>query len=385
MRICFLNQIGRGLIWNKVLRPAQNHLSEPVIEQEEPVSADANKKNPFPLSEARAIVRDLNTPNPWIYWSDFFFHVTLGWAAFIIALEAPAGTIPGAAAFVISAVALYRAVIFTHELAHLKKGTFKIFRLAWNITCGFPLMVPSFLYHGVHNDHHARDIYGTVLDGEYLPFASQKPINIITYLLLIFVLPIVFAGRFLILAPLSWLNGTLARLVWERGSSLTIDLAYCRPAFSKRDDRTWHLQEVFSFLYAWTAAALVATGVWPIKLLALWYGVTLLIFFLNSLRTLAAHSYRNPGDQIMSVAEQYLDSVDVPGNNFLTPLWAPVGLRYHATHHLFPNMPYHALGKAHRRLVGGLTDNTLYLQSGRSSLWDALRRLWREAALATSD
>jgi fatty acid desaturase len=81
----------------------------------------------------------------------------------------------------------------------------------------------------------------------------------------------------------------------------------------------------------------------------------------------------------MDFAEQYLDSVNVPGHPLLTTLWAPVGLRYHATHHLFPALPYHALGPAHRRLATELPDPTLYLQTTRNSLWDALRRLWLEA------
>ena len=103
---------------------------------------------------------------------------------------------------------------------------------------------------------------------------------------------------------------------------------------------------------------------------------------MNSLRTHAAHAYRNPDDHAMSVVEQYLDSVDVPGNLFLTALWAPVGLRYHATHHLFPNLPYHNLGKARRRLVRDLGDNSQYLMTTRNSLWDALRRIWNEAKVA---
>ena len=71
--------------------------------------------------------------------------------------------------------------------------------------------------------------------------------------------------------------------------------------------------------------------------------------------------------------------MNIPGNALITPLWAPVGLRYHATHHLFPSLPYHALGKAHRRLAANLSDSALYLQTTRSSLWDALRRLWHES------
>jgi fatty acid desaturase len=107
------------------------------------------------------------------------------------------------------------------------------------------------------------------------------------------------------------------------------------------------------------------------------------IFFLNSLRTLAAHAYRNPGEHRMEFAEQYLDSINIPGNLFITGLWAPVGLRYHATHHLFMSMPYHNLGKAQRRLVNGLTDNTLYLKTLRTGLWNALHQIWSEASSAT--
>lgn len=338
----------------------------------------------FPLKEARALVRDLHKPNPWIYWVDFLFHITLGWGAFIIALQVPAFSVAGIVAYVIAALALYRSVIFTHELAHLKKGTFRAFRFAWNLLCGFPLMAPSFMYHGVHNDHHARDVYGTTDDGEYLPFGAQKPYKIITYLLLIFILPVFFAVRFLLLAPLSWLIPPLRRFVWRHASSLTIDLAYRRPEFSARDDATGWLQEGMTTLYAWTVFLAVATGAVSFNIVILWYMVVLLIFLLNSLRTLAAHAYRNPGDAHMTVPEQFLDSVDVPGNWFLTSLWAPVGLRYHATHHLFPGMPYHATGEAYRRLVTMLRDNRPYLKATRKSLWHALVTLWRDAKAASA-
>ena len=134
---------------------------------------------------------------------------------------------------------------------------------------------------------------------------------------------------------------------------------------------------------SWRLIAMVALGILPAAVLALWYLVAAFIFLLNSLRTLAAHAYRNPGDRPMDVPGQCLDSVNVPGNRFLTPLWAPVGLRYHATHHLFPALPYHALGTAHRRLERDLSGRSAYLETSRSSLFGALRRLWREADLAS--
>src|SRR5574340_936101 len=82
----------------------------------------------FPLREAHKLVRDLMTPNPWIYWLDFLFHISLGWAAFAVILLAPMLSAWQIAALVVATFAFYRAAIFVHELAHLKKGTFKLFR-----------------------------------------------------------------------------------------------------------------------------------------------------------------------------------------------------------------------------------------------------------------
>lgn len=336
----------------------------------------------FPLREAHELVRDLMVPKPWIYWLDFLFHAGLGWAAFVAAVRAPLFSLVQIAAYAVAALALYRAVIFIHELAHLQRGTFVAFRWVWNLVCGIPLQVPSFMYDGVHNDHHKRDLYGTGEDGEYIPFARHRPVGMIGYVLLSLVLPLIFVARFLLLAPLSFLIPPLRGWVWERASSLAIDLGYRRPKDAIRNDKHWRLQEFAAFVFAAGVTGLVVVGVLPVRVLVLWYAVAVLMFFLNSLRTLAAHAYRNPPERRMDTAGQYLDSVNVPGNLFLTALWAPTGLRYHATHHLFMNLPYHNLGKAHRRLAAGLSDKTLYLQTVRTSLWDALRRIWREAAAA---
>ncbi len=337
----------------------------------------------FPLQEARGLVRDLMAPKQWIYWVDFLFHISLGWAAFATALLAPPLSVLQLGAYVVAGLALYRAVLFIHELAHRKRGTFKAFRLLWNLICGIPLQVPSFTYDGVHNDHHKRDLYGTLDDGEYIPFAIQKPLGMIGYVLLSFILPLLFVGRFLVLVPLSYLFEPVRKFAWARASSLTIDLAYVRSADATRGVENWKAQEFGAFLFSFTVVACTVAGILTYKAIVLWYAVAVLIFFMNSLRTLAAHAYRNPDDHPMSVGEQYLDSVDVPGNMFTTALWAPVGLRYHATHHLFPSMPYHNLGKARRTLVRELSDNTLCLTTERNSLWDALRRIWSEAKVAT--
>lgn len=337
----------------------------------------------FPLREAHHLVRDLMTPNPWIYWIDFMFHILLGWAAFFTALLSPLFSIWQLAGYVIAVLALYRSAIFVHELAHLKKGTFNKFRLVWNLICGIPLMIPSFTYDGVHNDHHKPDVYGTSKDGEYLPFATRRPVEMVVYVLLSFLIPALLVVRFLLLTPLSYLIPPLRKIVWERASSLTIDPNYRRAENTIRNDLNWRQQEMASCLFAAVIIALVALEVLPYSFIVLWYLITVTIFILNSLRTLAAHAYRNPGEHKMTLAEQYLDSINIPGNFLITPLWAPVGLRYHATHHLFMSMPYHNLGKAQRRLVNGLTDNSQYIKTIRSGLWDALKRIWHESSTTT--
>ena len=50
--------------------------------------------------------------------------------------------------------------------------------------------------------------------------------------------------------------------------------------------------------------------------------------------------------------------------------------------HRVLDVPYHALGGAHRRLTEGLPDNSLYLRTSEGSLWDALRALWTDARLS---
>ena len=100
--------------------------------------------------------------------------------------------------------------------------------------------------------------------------------------------------------------------------------------------------------------------------------------FLNGLRTLAAHRYREPGGRL-TITEQLLDSVNHTGRPVLTELWAPVGLRFHALHHLFPGIPYHNLPAAHARIMRLLPPGSPYHRTEGRGLIATLRDLWRAA------
>ena len=101
---------------------------------------------------------------------------------------------------------------------------------------------------------------------------------------------------------------------------------------------------------------------------------------LNQIRTLVAHLWENEGEA-MTVTGQYLDSVNVPPPAALAPLWAPVGLRYHALHHLLPSMPYHSLAEAHRRIVAHLGTASTYEKGNYSGLLPLVGRLARSTMM----
>ncbi len=78
----------------------------------------------------------------------------------------------------------------------------------------------------------------------------------------------------------------------------------------------------------------------------------------------------------MTVTAQYLDTVNVPPPGYLPALWAPVGLRYHALHHLVPSVPYHALGEVHRRLTAALGVDSPYHKGSYDGLPGLVTRLY---------
>jgi fatty acid desaturase len=104
------------------------------------------------------------------------------------------------------------------------------------------------------------------------------------------------------------------------------------------------------------------------------------VALLNQIRTLVAHLWVNDGEA-MTVTGQYLDSVNVPPPALLSPLWAPVGLRYHALHHLLPSVPYHSLGEAHRRLLTRLGTGSTYNQANYPGLVPLVVRLARSTMM----
>ena len=330
------------------------------------------------LKAAATLTRDLNRPDAKIFWFDLIASVLVGYGALIGAMFT-AAVAPKAALLAVAILAIYRAGSFIHEIAHIKKGDLPHFRTAWNLLVGIPLFAPSFMYEGVHNQHHAKTKYGTIDDPEYLPLASMRPWTLPLFMIYGTFAPVLLIFRFALLAPLSFFSKRLRKLVVEKYSGLQINPDF-RRAWPEGDAaRRFTFQEVGATLWAWALIGTTATGILPLSAFLTFMGAACGMMAMNQLRTLVAHLWENDERQPMSVTQQYLDSVNVPPPSTLPALWAPVGLRYHALHHLLPGVPYHNLGKAHRLLSVELEEASSYHKTSASGLWPLVANLTRQS------
>ena len=345
----------------------------------------------FSLAEARRIVGDFFKPNPWIYWTDFLVSWSVGMICFAlvsrpgwIAADAAWHWPLAGAAFVVSSLLIYRCSLFIHELVHIRADEFTAFRFVWNLLCGIPFLVPSFIYY-THIDHHRRKHYGTHEDGEYIPLSNMPAWQILFYLSQCLVIPIVAVLRWGVLTPLTWISPPMRDWVHQHASSMIMDPKYIRPLPTKKVRRMIRFQEFGCFAVVWFLGArlFIHHGIFFNEPLSPWflvqaYATGVFIVTINALRTLGAHRWTSPGGE-MNFVEQMLDSVNYPYNPVVGGLWAPIGLRFHALHHIFPTMPYHALAEAHARLMRDLPADSPYRRTEARSLTESIVSLWRRA------
>ncbi|AKS41824.1 fatty acid desaturase family protein [Wenzhouxiangella marina] len=329
------------------------------------------------IRAAHQEVADLFGHRPVLYWADLLLSAAAAWSGTVLYFMATPFSGWQLLGLLVAGIAFYRAGTFMHEIIHMPRGVLVNFRRAWNLLIGVPLLMPWVLYRN-HIGHHTRAHFGTPDDGEYLPLAAAPLRDTLLYLVKVPLLSLMAFARFAIAAPLSWLIPPLRRWLLERGSAYVSNPYYRKP-FPKKDRR--HLLIVEALCLAWVlfwVGMTVFGPVEPIHWLMAWvlHAFTL---GLNWVRNLAAHRYDNPG-QAMSHIAQLQDAVNITGQTWLTCWLFPVGLRYHALHHLFPGLPYHSMGEAHRRLVDRFGPDSPYAAANHSSFFRVVGQLLRSAS-----
>ncbi len=324
------------------------------------------------LRAVRDLTKGLGTARAAIYWPDLIVSALVGYGAMagaILAQSMPLAIVLG----LVSALALYRALMFIHELTHIHRSALPGFRLGWNALVGVPLLTPSFMYEGVHTLHHKRTQYGTVEDPEYLPLALMKPWSLPLFVLVALLAPVALLFRFAVLVPLGAIIPAVRSFVWQRFSALSINPDFRRrpPEDDLKPRVFW--QELTGSLWALSVLA-ISYFVIGWRPLVIGLAIVSVTAVLNQLRTLVAHLWENDGEP-MTVTAQFLDSVNVPPPGRIAEIWAPVGLRYHALHHLMPSMPYHDLPEAHRRLARELGNGSTYDGANHLGMWTLVGRI----------
>ena len=322
-----------------------------------------------------AIVRNLHHEKLWVYWRDFGRDAAMGWGAFLLPLLFAMSRPLWAVCLLISIRGFYGMLSYLHEFAHGRGGRWLV--RAWSVLFGAPFLVHCFMYLAIHKHHHSTRGYATEGDGEYITLVAERRSFLAKLILWNFLLPILGAIRFGLMVPAGVLSRRFRFYVYRNFSMVGMKFTLMRsgPA-DAAEAAAWQRQEFMSMTSCWLVAGGMVTGWLPPAFVAQWYIVMVGFATLNAIRGIAAHRYalRNDGAQV-SLTAQLGDSLNVTGRSFSTWLLCPNGIQYHALHHVFPGIPYHALADAHQRLVSNLPANAAYHAANVPSVWASWKGL----------
>ena len=321
--------------------------------------------------EARRLVADSRTPVPWIYWRDVLATAATIWVGLWVTVIYTRGAITMLGVMVVG-LALSRGVVFLHEIVHQPPRELPGLKYAWNALIGIPFLLPAFVYERVHRDHHRVGVYRTHADPEHAPDAHSAHFRAMTSAIAALAAPVILALRWLAIAPLSFTHWRLRRFIEERASGLSFNPAY-RPRTMRGATRREALaSELLAFLWVLALVALVGSGRLPVRFVLVGAGAIATTAFITLIRGELLHDF-SPDGADGTPERQILDSVNLPRSSLLTALLLPVGIGYHALHHLDARLPYHAMDRAHRRLVEALPPGSAYHARTRTGVVAAIR------------
>lgn len=298
--------------------------------------------------DLRKLVEDLHGIDSKRVYCELFITAVVAWSCYFALFLDFVSSIK-IILYLISSIAFYRGLSFIHEVAHFD-NTVPHFRLVYNTLFGVPCRVPSYSLR-THKYHHGIKTFATLEDPEYERWTQRKAYFLLRPFILSFFYPLFLTIRFTIL-PLFYplMSLELKKNIYQKMSSFVMNLKYKRP-FSPDEYSQMQAQDTACALYFIIFVILTTYfGVFKYAY-GIWYAQIMFISLMNTYRALVAHRYQaHQADPSTTPRDlQINDSVTIEGS-FLTEIWAPIGLRYHSTHHMFPSIPYYNLAHAHKRL-----------------------------------
>ncbi len=307
------------------------------------------------------------------YWADFLFTWSLFISGMMAWLFAPA--IWSILGLIIGIFAAYRCGSFMHEIVHFNRRNKSemAFKAGWNILFGIPILSPSHLY-DAHLEHHMPDSFATVQDPEYVPIHNRSLLGLAHFVNGHVIGPISMVALRMLLNPIIWIFPSLGnRLMQGKGTALVINWDYI-PTGKQKPTQFDQTAIIMATLLLYIYLAAIISGFVPLLTALKILVLVVLSMVINGVRTLVAHRYINYDRQSVSREAQLLDSVNLIGNRLFGGLLAPVGLRYHALHHLVQTLPYHGLEKAHEALMAQLPADDVY-RSVNVTVGEAMQQL----------
>ncbi|MFK7766721.1 MAG: fatty acid desaturase [Mariniblastus sp.] len=315
---------------------------------------------------------DFYAIKPVEYWKDLIVCVVVAYTAATLYLSLPFTSVLKYVSFPIAVFWLYRASSMVHEVSHLSKKQLGSFKIGWNILLGIPTLFPSTFFSSHHRDHHTGRHYGTSQDPEYIlnVFTPGTIGGLIFFVAYLSVYPVFVLLRFM-LAPISYLHPTWREFTLRRLSSFTLNWKYERNV-NRIDRKVFNIVELTCCLRAWMIPFFMLIGMTEWTRFPQMYLLAISVLFCNQMRFLADHHFESHGEP-MSMSDHIVDSCNYSKNGFLTWLFFPFTIRYHALHHLFPTIPYHNLPAAHQHLTDNLAADSLYHTLDRPGWWYTVR------------
>lgn len=302
-----------------------------------------------------------------IFWRDLLVFSLLGWSS----LYGAATT--GNFLMLLPAIYfLYRGTMLIHEVSHLGK---KIpgYRFCYNLLLGWPNSYPAYMY-DTHLFHHGKKTYGTPRDPEYKYIEKYDALTLIRPFLIALLMPVVQCLRFGVIPFLTPLMPKVwQRVLYQKFSTLVFDTTFTRDLKNDADLKVMIYNDLISALYKLAVLIAILKGHLSITFALCLYISIVCATVLNMYRALFNHYYSNKEERSLSWTEHMQDTVTTD-SFILKHLFFINGLNYHGIHHLFPEMPYHQLAKAHRALLTELPAQHPYRTSVASKTTDLLKR-----------